>query len=62
MQIESQEIGIEEHYTKPSHFDGAAELSRRRNILYDNYLEIIEKVFISYREFFEDTHEAIRTK
>lgn len=36
-------------------------MSRRRNTLYDNYIELVERIFLSYREFSEETNDPIRS-
>lgn len=37
-------------------YKAVAEQSKRRNILYDNYLEIMEHVFTIFKEFNDETH------
>ena len=43
------DCGIEGQYIVPQNYAAVAEQSKRRNILYDNYLEIFEKIFATYR-------------
>lgn len=46
----------------PRNYMSVAEQSKRRNVLYDNYLEIMEKIFTIFREFHDETHELFRAK
>lgn len=58
--MEPEHLGVDEEYLKNGRYEAVAQDSQRRNILYDNYLEMVEKFYVALREFYEETEDVCR--
>lgn len=56
------DFGIEKKFMNIQKYKITAEKSKRRNVLNENYLEILEKIYKQYQKFSENTHDLFKIR